>query len=96
MDFPTVMWLQDYLKSYDSTMIIVSHDRGFLDSVVTDIVLFKNKTLSYYKGSYSSFVKTQKEQYIAQKRAYEAQQMQIKHIEDFITTCVHAIAIGDV
>jgi ATP-binding cassette subfamily F protein 3 len=86
LDFPTVMWLEDYLSSYPSTVIIVSHDRGFLDNVVTDIIQFKNKDLHYYKGNYSLFVKARDEQYTAQKRAYEAQQMQIKHIEDFITT----------
>jgi ATP-binding cassette subfamily F protein 3 len=85
------MWLEEYLASYPSTVVIVSHDRGFLDNVVTDIIQVKNKDLHYYKGNYSQFVKARDEQYIAQKRAYEAQQMQIKHIEDFITTYVMCV-----
>ncbi|EDQ84337.1 uncharacterized protein MONBRDRAFT_35339 [Monosiga brevicollis MX1] len=84
LDFTSVLWLQDYLKKYPKTIIIVSHDRMFLNEVVTDVVLFANKKLSYYKGDYDSFVKVRQEQYLAAKRAYEAQQMQRQHMQEYI------------
>eukprot|EP00045_Choanoeca_perplexa_P018243 m.283562 g.283562 ORF g.283562 m.283562 type:complete len:741 (+) comp17761_c0_seq4:123-2345(+) len=84
LDFTSVLWLQDYLKTYTNTIIIVSHDRMFLNEVVTDIVFFSNKKLAYYKGDYDNFVKVRKEQYLAQKRAYEAQQMQRQHMQEYV------------
>lgn len=57
LDFSSVLWLQDYLKTYTKTLVVVSHDRTFLDNVVTDVILFQNRKLTYYKGDYTNFVK---------------------------------------
>eukprot|EP00055_Hartaetosiga_balthica_P006971 m.23240 g.23240 ORF g.23240 m.23240 type:complete len:764 (+) comp5532_c0_seq1:28-2319(+) len=84
LDFGAVLWLQDYLKSYPRTLLIVSHDRTFLNEVVTDIVYLTNKKLLYFKGDYQNFVKVQEEQFKARIRAYEAQQMQIQHMQDYV------------
>jgi ATP-binding cassette subfamily F protein 3 len=51
LDLEAVLWLQGYLKQVDSTVIVVSHDRGFLDAVCTDVVHFHQKKLTYYPGA---------------------------------------------
>lgn len=81
LDFPAVLWLQEYLKTYKSTVVVVSHDRTFLDEVVTDVIFFANKTLTYYRGNYSTFVRVKEEQFQARLRAFEAQQMQRQHMQ---------------
>jgi ATPase subunit of ABC transporter with duplicated ATPase domains len=50
-----VLWLEDYLESYKKTLIIVSHDRDFLNAVPTDTIYMHNKTLSKFKGNYDAF-----------------------------------------
>ena len=77
LDLEAVVWLESYLQSYENTLIIVSHDRNFLDGVVTDIVHLFNQKLNYYKGDYSTFEKTRKEALRQQRKAYEAQQQKI-------------------
>ena len=88
LDFPAVLWLTNYLtQTFAKTLVCVSHDRVFLNDVITDVVHFTNRqSLDYYRGDYASFVKVKAEKYLADKRAYEAQQMKIQHINDFITT----------
>ena len=88
LDFPAVLWLTNYLSNvFSKTLICVSHDRTFLNEVITDVIFFSNRqSLEYHRGDYSGFVKAKAAQFIADKRAYEAQQMKIQHIEDFITT----------
>ncbi|KNC79872.1 hypothetical protein SARC_07757 [Sphaeroforma arctica JP610] len=86
LDFPTVQWLEEYLESYSGILVVVSHDRGFLNNVVTDIVQMKGRKLHYYKGDYEQFVETEHERYVSQKKAYDAQQMRIKEMQDFIDT----------
>ena len=50
LDFPAIHWLQEYLKNVDHTVVIVSHDRGFLNSVCTEIIDLHEQKLEYYKG----------------------------------------------
>eukprot|EP00971_Amphidinium_carterae_P144704 2867618-Amphidinium_carterae.1 len=61
-----------------------SHDRGFLNNTVTDIVLLNGKKLAYYKGDYENFRDSMTEARLAQQRAYDAQQQEIAHIMEFI------------
>jgi len=84
LDFPAVLWLEDYMNSYKETAVIVSHDRHFLDNVATDIIQLQTQKLSSYRGGYSAFSETVREQRLAQQRNYDAQQRQIAHIEEFI------------
>lgn len=57
-----MLWLEEYLNSWNNTLIVVSHDRDFLNNVVTDIVLMKDKKLTKFKGNYDQFEKTYHEQ----------------------------------
>jgi len=84
LDFPAVLYLEEYLESFKNTVLLVSHDRGFLNNVCTDIVFLNGKKLNYYKGSYDNFASTRAETRLAQQRAYDVQQKEIAHIMEFI------------
>jgi ATP-binding cassette subfamily F protein 3 len=51
LDLHAVLWLENYLLNFENTLVLVSHDRNFLNSVVTDIIHFNNQTLTHYKGN---------------------------------------------
>jgi len=84
LDFPTVIWLSEYLQTYDKILVVVSHDREFLNAVCTDIVHLDRKKFFYYKGNFDQFIKTRKELRRHQGKAYLKQQKMIKHNEAFI------------
>jgi len=84
LDFPTCCWLGEYLSSYDKILIVVSHDREFLNEVTTDIVHLDRKRLVYYKGNFDQFIKTRNELRRNQGVQYEKQQKMIAHNEAFI------------
>ena len=84
MDFPTVLWLEDYLSTYKKTFIVVSHDRKFLDNVCTDVMFLHNKKLTYYKGNFNTFEKVRAEQLRCDWKAYEKQQKEKKENQEFI------------
>ena len=84
LDLETVVWLEEYLKSWTNTVVVVSHAREFLNNVVTDIVYLHNEKLTYYKGNYDQFEKTRNDQSTMQKRQFEAQKMHIDHVQKFI------------
>ncbi|KAL9649419.1 hypothetical protein ABK040_014329 [Willaertia magna] len=84
LDLFAVIWLEDYLKKYDKTLVVVSHAKKFLNAVVTDIVHVTDRKLQYYRGDYDTFEKTRKEQLQQQQRTHEAQKKQREHIQSFI------------
>lgn len=85
LDFPTVIWLQNYLCSIKSTVIIVSHDKFFLDSSATDIIHMHHEQLVLYSGSnYSQFKRVREEREKNQQREYESQLLHRQHLQDFI------------
>ena len=84
LDFPSVIWLETYLQSFKGTVLIVSHDREFLNNVAGTIIHLHNSKLIYFKGNFKKFLSTKEEKYKRQKKEYDAQQMQIKHIQSFI------------
>lgn len=84
LDLEAVVWLEQYLAGYDKTAIVVSHDRKFLDAIATDIIHFTNAQLTYYRGDYHTFERTQKEALRRLRKAYEAQQLKIEHMQAFI------------
>lgn len=84
LDLNAVMWLQDYLINWGSTVLIVSHAREFLNTVCTDIISFENMQLNYYKGNYDQYEETRRRNMDNQKRTFEAQQAHMSHIQDFI------------
>ena len=73
-----------FKKEYRHTVVVVSHDRGFLNEICTDIIEFKNKTLNYFKGNYDTFVKTSEEMIKNQMRMYQAYQDKREHMMEFI------------
>lgn len=84
LDLNAVIWLQNYLHSYKNTILLVSHDRAFLNEVCTDIILFKDLKLTYYRGNYDLFESTRKEAMLVQQRQHEAQQVKLGHMQEFV------------
>ncbi len=84
LDFMTLKWLEDHLKTYKGSVLIVSHDRYFLDKVCTRICEIENCRLTSYKGGYSQYVAAKKANVIRQEKEYEAQQTEIKKLEEYI------------
>ena len=84
LDFKTIMWLEDYLKSYRGAVLIVSHDRYFLDRLCTSVCEIERGILTRYKGNYSAFVRQREENDIRRSREYEQQQKQIAKMEDYV------------
>ncbi|RHY87192.1 hypothetical protein DYB26_008765, partial [Aphanomyces astaci] len=73
-----------YLETYPKTLIVVSHDRNFLNQVTTDTIYLAKQQLSYHRGNFQSFENTQEELLKNQRKAYEAQQMKVSHMQEFI------------
>lgn len=84
LDFNTIMWLEDYLKDYKGALLIVSHDRYFLDKLTTSTCEIERGRLKRYKGNYSAFTKLKEADVIHQMKEYEAQQEEIAKLQDFI------------
>ncbi len=84
LDLDATIWLERWLKGYSGTLIIVSHDRDFLDSVVENIVSVENKTLNAYSGNYSSYEIQKAERLALQAAAFKKQQERISEIENFV------------
>lgn len=84
LDFKTIMWLEDYLKSYKGAVLVVSHDRFFLDRVCTSICEIERGVLTRYKGNYSAFVRLREEAVARQEKEYELQQKEIAKMEDYV------------
>ncbi|KIW00709.1 ABC transporter ATP-binding protein ARB1 [Verruconis gallopava] len=86
LDLEACVWLEEYLKKWDRTLILVSHSQDFLNGVCTNMIDMRMKQLLYYGGNYDSYIKTRSEQETNQMKAYEKQQEEIKHIKKFIAS----------
>ncbi len=84
LDFKTIMWLEDYLRSYKGAVLIVSHDRYFLDRLCTSICEIERGTLTRYRGNYSAFVRQREENDARRAKEYEIQKKQIAKLEDYV------------
>lgn len=84
LDLNSIAWLENYLKSYDGAVIIVSHDRYFLDKIVTKVVELENTKSTIYHGNYSYYAAKREEVRLSKYRAYMNQQAEIKHQEAVI------------
>lgn len=84
LDLDAIEWLEEYLKAYKGTMIIISHDRFFLDSITNKTVEMINGHVNSYNGNYTSFVDQKKKNYEVQLKAYNLQQTEIKRQEEII------------
>ena len=85
LDLDAVIWLQDWLYKYPGTLLLVSHDREFLDTITDHIVQIENQVATIYTGNYSAFEKMRAEKLAQQHTSYEKQQREIAHIQSFIT-----------
>ena len=84
LDFSMLNWLENYLASYKGAVIIVSHDRYFLNAVASDICEIENGELVRYKGGYSSFLTQKEERIKTLTKEYEKQQKEIEELRDYV------------
>ena len=84
LDLPTIEWLEDYLKSYDKAVVIVSHDRMFLDHVIDVTYEIEYHRIKRYVGNYSAFMKQKEENFAKQEKDYEEQQKEIERLTAWI------------
>ena len=84
LDLETVLWLQDFLKAYQGTLILISHDRDFLDDVCTHTLHIHSQKLTLYTGNYSAFERQRAERMALEQSMYVKQQAQRAHLEDFV------------
>ncbi|HLT80475.1 MAG TPA: ABC-F family ATP-binding cassette domain-containing protein [Cyclobacteriaceae bacterium] len=84
LDLPSIEWIENYLRNYDGAVLIVSHDRRFLDNVVTKTVEVTNQQLVTYEGNYSFYLEEKEVRQQIQQNAYENQQQKIRQTERFI------------
>ena len=85
LDLEAVIWLEQWLRNYQGTLLLISHDREFLDSVVTHVVHIEHETLTRYTGNYSDFEAQRAEKLAQQQAAFEKQQRDIAHLNAYIT-----------
>ncbi|AYW50859.1 ABC transporter ATP-binding protein [Tetragenococcus halophilus] len=84
LDIETLSWLEGYLQNYRGALLIVSHDRYFLDKVVTEIYEISRSKMRHYKGNYSRYLDLKSQQLASEWKAYEKQQAEINKLEDFV------------
>ena len=84
LDIKAVAWLEDYISAYKSAVIIVSHDRAFLDNTINIVYEIEHKKLTKYIGNYTKFIETKNANYDIALKHYEAQQREIADINEFI------------
>lgn len=85
LDLEAVIWLEQWLRNYEGTLLLISHDREFLDSVVTHVVHIEHESLTRYTGNYSDFEAQRAEKLSQQQAAFEKQQRDISHLNSYIT-----------
>ncbi|MHB1152917.1 MAG: ABC-F family ATP-binding cassette domain-containing protein [Eubacteriales bacterium] len=84
LDMETLFWLEDYLKNYRKTVLVISHDRYFLDSITNKILEIENKKGKLYNGNYSAFLQLKENDREIQEKHYKVQQREIARIEAYI------------
>ena len=86
LDMDSIQWLEDFLKNYNGAVLIISHDRYFLDRIVTKVIEIENKKSSVYMGNYSFYANQKEVNRQIMEKAYSVQQKEIKRQEDIIRT----------
>ncbi|MGE5588146.1 MAG: ribosomal protection-like ABC-F family protein, partial [Clostridia bacterium] len=81
LDIPSTAWLEDFLAGYDGTVVVISHDRQFLDSVVTRLLEVEDHRIVEYAGNYSWYVEEKRQRLAQQETAYELQQKEVARLE---------------
>lgn len=84
LDLDAVLWLEQWIKNYAGTLLLISHDRDFLDQTVTSIAHITNKNLKLYTGNYSTFESLRANELLVQQAAFEKQQKKLAHMQSFV------------
>ncbi|WP_409440324.1 ABC transporter ATP-binding protein [Psychromonas sp. GE-S-Ul-11] len=84
LDLDAVIWLEKWLHQYQGTLILISHDRDFIDSIVDKIIHIEQNKLFEYTGNYTSFERQRAEKLVQQQSSYEKQQAQMDHMQSYI------------
>jgi ATP-binding cassette subfamily F protein 3 len=84
LDLEAVVWLEEWLRAYSGTLLLISHDRDVLDSVCTHVLHIENQQASLYSGNYAAFERVRAERLAGQQAAYLEQQREIAHIREFV------------
>ncbi|MDR1357938.1 MAG: ATP-binding cassette domain-containing protein [Coriobacteriales bacterium] len=85
LDLESVRWLESFLRSYEGAVVVVSHDRAFIDGMISRVWNIENARLQLYKGNYSAFEAARERERQLRQEAYDKQQGDIAHMEAFIT-----------
>ncbi|HTI70668.1 MAG TPA: ABC-F family ATP-binding cassette domain-containing protein [Candidatus Limnocylindria bacterium] len=83
LDLLSLLWLQNYLKTYSGALLLISHDRQFMDEIMTEVYEIAEKKLIAYTGNYSDYLKQRESNYEAQAAAYKNQQKEIQSLQEF-------------
>src|SRR5690625_4521317 len=84
LDLEAVLWLEQWLRQYEGTLLLISHDRDFLDAVVDNILHVEQRRLTLYRGGYSEFERQRAAQLAQQQALHEKQQREVAHLQRFI------------
>ena len=84
LDLPTIVWLERWLRSYTGILLLISHDRDFLDGLCTHIAHIEHQAIKTYTGNYSQFEAVRAEQLALQQAMHTKQQKEIKHMQSFV------------
>ncbi|MGL5385124.1 MAG: ABC transporter ATP-binding protein [Enterobacterales bacterium] len=84
LDLDAVIWLERWLKGYPGTLVLISHDRDFLDPIVDKILHIENETINEYTGNYSSFERQRVTKLAQQQSLYQSQQEKVAHLQSYI------------
>ncbi|MBT8434726.1 MAG: ATP-binding cassette domain-containing protein, partial [Gammaproteobacteria bacterium] len=84
LDLDAVIWLEQWLKRYQGTLLLISHDRDFLDAVVTTVAHIENQHIDLYRGNYTAFEMQRAERLAQQQAAHQKQQQSIAHMQHYI------------
>jgi ATP-binding cassette subfamily F protein 3 len=84
LDLDAVLWLEGWLKSYTGTLLVISHDRDFLDAIVGQVLHIEGRQMRLYAGNYTTFERTRAERLAGQQSLFEKQQREIAHLHSYI------------
>lgn len=84
LDLDAIIWLEDWLRAYPGTLLVVSHDRDFLDAVIEHVLHIEQGVLTHYRGNYTTFERTRAERLAQHQQAYDKQQLQVAHLQSFV------------
>ena len=84
LDLDAILWLEDWLNRYQGTLILISHDRDFLDATVGHILHIEQQTMTLYTGNYTTFERTRAERLAQHQQAFEKQQSEMAHLQKYI------------